>query len=67
MILKGTKFQIKVWKYLKTFKKCNVLTYSDVAQGIQKPTAGRSRANAIGKNPYDPKIKKITTKLKEDK
>ena len=56
MILKGTKFQIKVWKYLKNIKKGNVLTYSDVAKGIKKPRAVRAVANAIGKNPYAPKI-----------
>ncbi len=54
MILKGTKFQIKVWKYLKTIKKGSVLTYSDVAKGIKKPRAVRAVANAIGKNPYAP-------------
>ena len=56
MILKGTKFQIKVWKYLKTIKKGSVLTYSDVAKGINKPKAVRAVANAIGRNPYAPKI-----------
>ena len=56
MILKGTKFQIKVWRYLKTIKKGSVLTYSDVAKGINKPKAVRAVANAIGKNPYAPKI-----------
>ena len=56
MILKGTKFQIKVWKYLKTIRKGSVLSYSDVAKGINKPKAVRAVANAIGKNPYAPKI-----------
>ena len=51
MILKGTKFQIKVWNYLKTIKKGSVLTYSDVAKGIHKPKAVRAVANAIGRNP----------------
>ena len=56
MILKGTKLQIKFWKYLKTIKKGSVLTYSDVAKGINMPKAVRAVANAIGKNPYAPKI-----------
>ena len=56
MILKGTKFQIKVWKYLKTIKKCHVKTYLQVAKAINKPKAVRAVANAIGKNPYAPKI-----------
>ena len=56
MILKGTRFQIKVWKYLKKIKKGSVLTYSDVAKGINNPKAVRAVANAIGKNPCPPKI-----------
>jgi len=56
MILKGTKFQIKVWKYLKTIKKGRICTYLDVARGINNPKAVRAVANAIGKNPYAPKI-----------
>ena len=56
MKLKGTKFQIKVWKYLKTIQKGKVKTYLDVAKGIGKPRAFRAVANAVGKNPYPPKI-----------
>ena len=56
MILKGTKFQVKVWKYLKTIPKGQVVTYLDVARGINKPKSVRAVANAIGKNPYAPKI-----------
>ncbi len=56
MILKGTRFQIKVWKYLKTIPKGQVRTYLDVAKAINKPKAVRAVANAIGKNPYAPKI-----------
>ena len=56
MNLKGTKFQIKVWKFLKTIKKGETITYSEVAKAINKPKAVRAVANAIGKNPYAPKI-----------
>ena len=56
MKLKGTKFQLKVWKYLKTIPKGKVKTYLDVAKGIGKPRAYRAVANAVGKNPYPPKI-----------
>ena len=56
MILKGTKFQLKVWKYLRTIPKGQVRTYSQVANAIKKPKAARAVANAIGKNPYAPKI-----------
>ena len=56
MILKGTKFQVKVWKYLKTRRKGQLRTYLEVAQAINRPKAVRAVANAIGKNPYAPKI-----------
>ena len=56
MILKGTRFQLKVWKYLKKIPKGQIRTYSDVAKAINKPNSVRAVANAIGKNPYAPKI-----------
>ena len=56
MNLKGTKFQIKVWNYLKKIPKGEVRTYLQVAKAIGKPKAHRAVANAVGKNPYPPKI-----------
>ena len=56
MILKGTRFQIKIWNYLKKIPKGKVKTYQEVAKAIGKPLAVRAVANAIGKNPYPPKI-----------
>ena len=56
MILKGTKFQLKVWKYLKTIPKGKVKTYKQVAISIKSPKSARAVANACAKNPYAPKI-----------
>ena len=56
MILKCTKFQLKVWKYLKSIKKGKVKTYKQVAIGIKNPKSARAVANACAKNPYAPKI-----------
>ena len=56
MSLKGTKFQLKVWNYLVRIPLGSVKTYSQVAKGIDKPLAVRAVANAIGKNPYAPRI-----------
>ena len=56
MKLNGTKFQLKVWTYLKKIPRGSVKTYSQVAKSIGKPLAARAVANAIGKNPYAPKI-----------
>ena len=54
--MKGTKFQLKVWKYLKTIPKGSVKTYKEVAIAIKKPKSARAVANACGKNPYAPKV-----------
>ncbi len=56
MKLIGTEFQLKVWTYLRTIPRGRVKTYSQVAKAIGKPLATRAVANAIGKNPYAPKI-----------
>ena len=54
--MKGTRFQLKVWKYLKTISKGKVKTYKQVAIAIKSPRAARAVANACAKNPYAPKI-----------
>ena len=56
MILKGTKFQVKVWKYLKTIPKGKVKTYKAVAIAVNRPKSARAVANACAKNPYAPKV-----------
>ena len=52
----GTKFEKKVWNYLKTISKGEVKTYKQVAIAIKSPRSARAVANACGKNPYAPKI-----------
>ena len=54
--MKGTKFQLKVWKYLKNIPKGTVKTYKQVAIAVKSPKSARAVANACGKNPYSPKI-----------
>ena len=56
MILKGTKFQLKVWNYLKKIPKGQIRTYLEVAKAIKRPKSVRAVANAIGKNPNATKI-----------
>ena len=53
---RGTKFQKKVWNYLKTIRKGTVKSYRQVAIGINRPKSARAVANAVGKNPFAPKI-----------
>jgi methylated-DNA-[protein]-cysteine S-methyltransferase len=54
--ISGTAFQLKVWNYLKKIPKGKVKTYLEVAKAIGKPKAIRAVANAVGKNPFPPKI-----------
>ncbi len=56
MVLKGTKFQVKVWKYLIKIPKGSVKTYKQVAIAINRPKSARAVANACAKNPYSPKV-----------
>ena len=51
-----TEFQLKVWAYLRKIPRGSVRSYSQVAKDLGKPLAIRAVANAIGKNPYAPKI-----------
>ena len=56
MILKGTDFQIMVWKEIKKIPKGKVRTYKEIAVAISRPKASRAVANACGKNPFPLKI-----------
>ena len=53
---RGTKFQKKVWNYLKTIRKGTVKSYKQVAIAINRPKSVRAVANAVGKNPFATKI-----------
>ena len=54
--MNGTKFQLKVWNFLKTIPKGTFKTYKEVAIAIKHPKSARAVANACAKNPYLPKI-----------
>ena len=54
--MNGTKFQLKVWNFLKTIPKGSVKTYKEVAISIKCPKSARAVANACAKNPFAPKI-----------
>ena len=48
--LQGTAFQIKVWEFLLSLKDGDVISYSELAEGIEKPRAVRAAASACGAN-----------------
>lgn len=51
LYVKGTNFQINVWKALINIPNGSITTYTDLAKYINQPTAVRAVANAIGSNP----------------
>jgi AraC family transcriptional regulator of adaptative response/methylated-DNA-[protein]-cysteine methyltransferase len=48
--LRGTAFQIRVWQFLIALDEGDVLSYSELAQGIDKTKAVRAAASACGAN-----------------
>jgi AraC family transcriptional regulator of adaptative response/methylated-DNA-[protein]-cysteine methyltransferase len=49
--IKGTDFQINVWKELLKIKSGETSSYGEIARKINKPNAFRAAGTAIGKNP----------------
>lgn len=49
--VKGTEFQLKVWKALLTIPMGQLISYGDLAKQIDKPKASRAAGTAIGSNP----------------
>jgi len=50
--LKGTEFQIKVWKEISKIPQGKTKSYKEIAIAIGRPKSSRAVANACGKNPY---------------
>jgi AraC family transcriptional regulator of adaptative response/methylated-DNA-[protein]-cysteine methyltransferase len=51
LLVKGTNFQIQVWRALLSVPFGGITTYQTVADLIDRPTAARAVGNAIGSNP----------------
>lgn len=49
--LKGTPFQISVWKALLSIPSAQYLAYNDIAKIIDRPKAVRAVGTAVGNNP----------------
>lgn len=49
--LYGTNFQLQVWQALLKIPCGETVTYSDLAQNLGRPKAGRAVGNAVGANP----------------
>jgi AraC family transcriptional regulator of adaptative response/methylated-DNA-[protein]-cysteine methyltransferase len=50
LFVKGTNFQINIWKALLNIPSGTIATYQDIANSINKPKAVRAVASAIGSN-----------------
>lgn len=48
--LRGTAFQLKVWRFLLSVGEGEVVSYGELAEGIGKPKAVRAAASACGAN-----------------
>ncbi len=48
--LRGTAFQLRVWRFLLGIDEGDVVSYSEVADGVGKPAAVRAAASACGAN-----------------
>lgn len=48
--LKGTAFQIRVWRFLLSIPDGDVVSYAELADGIGSPAAVRAAASACGAN-----------------
>ncbi|MFV1956697.1 MAG: bifunctional transcriptional activator/DNA repair enzyme AdaA [bacterium] len=51
IFLRGTNFQIKVWKALLEVPEGSVVSYGDLAKRIKMPDSARAVGNAVGQNP----------------
>ncbi|MBW4612567.1 MAG: methylated-DNA--[protein]-cysteine S-methyltransferase [Desmonostoc vinosum HA7617-LM4] len=51
LLVKGTNFQVQVWRALLKVPFGSMTTYQNVANIIGRPTAVRAVGNAVGKNP----------------
>lgn len=51
LVVKGTNFQIQVWRALLNIPLGGLTTYQDLARAIDRPTAARAVGNAVGRNP----------------
>ena len=51
LLLRGTRFQVEVWKALLRIPRGCVISYGDLARRIGVPTSTRAVANAVGANP----------------
>jgi AraC family transcriptional regulator of adaptative response/methylated-DNA-[protein]-cysteine methyltransferase len=49
--VRGTRFQLQVWKALLRIPFGGVVSYEDIARHIRKPRAARAVGNAVGQNP----------------
>jgi len=51
LVIRGTNFQIQVWRALLDIPSGALVSYQDVAGVVSTPTAARAAANAIANNP----------------
>lgn len=51
LLLRGTNFQLQVWRALLRIPEGRVVSYGQLAEAVGCPSAGRAVGSAVGKNP----------------
>jgi len=51
LYVRGTNFQVQVWRALLRLADCGTTTYGDLAQAVGRPGAARAVGRAVGANP----------------
>ena len=54
--MKGTTFQLKVWRQLTLIPRGETRTYKQIAETIGHPNSARAVANACAANPHAPDV-----------
>jgi AraC family transcriptional regulator of adaptative response/methylated-DNA-[protein]-cysteine methyltransferase len=51
LLLRGTNFQVQVWRALLAIPPGGMVTYQDIAEHVAGPKSARAAANAVARNP----------------
>lgn len=51
LVLRGTEFQLRVWKSLNRVPACKTTSYKELAESVGAPRAYRAVGSAVGANP----------------
>ena len=56
LLLRGTNLQLAVWRALLRLPEGTALAYGELAAAVDRPSAARAVASAVGRNPVAPLV-----------